>query len=273
MENFIDSLFGAIANFAMTAGLRILAAILILIIGSKLIKWIVSRITKSQKFETLTPNVKVLIVDCIKVVLYILLIVIIASTIGIETASITAAIASAGLAVGLALQGSLSNFAGGIMILIFRPFSVGDFIDNGSHAGTVTDIGIFYTTLETPDNKVVTIPNGALSNTTVTDFSTKEFRRLDLEFSVAYDSDIERVKEVLTEAASAHALVLDEPAAPFVRLGKHGDSALVFFLRVWVKGEDYWTVNFDLLEQGKLALDRAGISIPYPQVDVHLDQK
>lgn len=273
MENFINSLWTFIADLAMTAGLRILGAILILIIGSKLIKWIVSRVSKGAKFADLTPNVRVLIVDCIKVVLYILLIVIIASTLGIETASITAAIASAGLAVGLALQGSLANFAGGIMILIFKPFSVGDFIDDGSHTGTVADIGIFYTKLETPDNKVITIPNGALSNTTVTDYSVKDVRRLDLEFSVAYDSDIARVKEVLTATASAHSLVLSEPAEPFVRLGKHGESALVFFLRVWVNGADYWTVNFDLLEEGKLALDRAGISIPYPQVDVHIDQK
>ena len=190
---------------------------------------------------------------------------------GIETTAIAAAIASAGLAIGLAMQGSLSNFAGGIMILIFKPFSIGDFIDNGTHSGTVTDIGIFYTTLETVDNKVVTIPNGALSNQSVTDYSAKEIRRLDLTFSVSYDSDIDLVKSTLKELAFAHELVMKEPE-PFVRLGEQGDSALVFYLRVWVKSSDYWTVNFDMMEASKKIFDKRGISIPYPQMDVHLDK-
>ena len=136
---------------------------------------------------------------------------------------------------------------------------------------TVTDIGIFYTTLETPDNKIVTIPNGTLSNQSVTDYSTKEIRRLDLKFSVAYDSDIDLVKDTLQELADAHELVLKEPS-PFVRLGEQGDSALVFYLRVWVKASDYWTVNFDMLEASKKIFDKRGISIPFPQMDVHLDK-
>ncbi|MBS6447026.1 MAG: mechanosensitive ion channel [Clostridiales bacterium] len=271
MNDFLKSLLDSIAKFAATAGLRILGAILVLIIGTKLIKWCLKLIKKGKKFESFPPNVQTLIVDLVKVALYVLLIVILASVLGIENASIAAAVASAGLAIGLALQGSLSNFAGGIMILIFKPFSIGDFIDDGTHSGTVTDIGIFYTTLETPDNKIVTIPNGTLSNQSVTDYSTKEIRRLDLKFSVAYDSDIDLVKDTLQELADAHELVLKEPS-PFVRLGEQGDSALVFYLRVWVKASDYWTVNFDMLEASKKIFDKRGISIPFPQMDVHLDK-
>lgn len=267
MQEFLDKLIA----FATSAGLRILGAILLLIIGSRLIKWVIKLIGKGKKFKTLVPNVQTLIKDIVKVVLYILLIVTIASTLGVEMTSIAAAIASAGLAIGLALQGSLANFAGGIMILVFHPFSIGDFIDDGTHSGTVTDIGIFYTVLETPDNKVVTIPNGALSNSSVTDYSTKDVRRLDLKIGVAYDSDIDLVKDTLLELAGAHELVLKDPA-PFVRLGEQGDSALVFYLRVWVKASDYWTVNFDMLEASKKIFDKRGISIPFPQMDVHLDK-
>lgn len=272
MNEFLSTLVSKIAEFATTAGIRIICAFLIFIIGTKLIKWGLKQLKKGKKFAALAPNSKVLIIDILKVALYVFLVVIIASTLGIETASITAAIASAGLAIGLALQGSLSNFAGGIMILAFKPFAIGDFIDNGTHSGTVTDIGVFYTTLVTPDNKVVTIPNGALSNQSVTDVSAKEIRRLDLKFSVAYDSDIEYVKQSLADLAAAHTLVLRDPE-PFVRLGEQGDSALVFYLRVWVKSADYWAVNFDLLEASKMLFDKRGISIPYPQMDVHVDNK
>lgn len=271
MEDFFQKLWTNIADFATSAGLRIIAAVLILLIGVKLIKWGVKVLRKGKKFDHLTPNAQTLVVDLVKAGLYVLLIAIIAAVLGIETTAIAAAIASAGLAIGLAMQGSLSNFAGGIMILIFKPFSIGDFIDNGTHSGTVTDIGIFYTTLETVDNKVVTIPNGALSNQSVTDYSAKEIRRLDLTFSVSYDSDIDLVKSTLKELALAHELVMKEPE-PFVRLGEQGDSALVFYLRVWVKSSDYWTVNFDMMEASKKIFDKRGISIPYPQMDVHLDK-
>lgn len=272
MEDFLQKLWTNIADFATHAGLRILGAILILIIGMKLIKWGVKLIRKGKKFAKMPVNAQTLVVDLVKAALYVLLIAIIASIIGIETTAIAAAITSAGLAIGLAMQGSLSNFAGGIMILLFKPFSIGDFNDNGTHSGTVTDIGIFYTTLETVDNKVVTIPNGSLSNQSVIDYSAKEVRRLDLSFSVAYDSDIELVKNTLTELALAHELVLKEPEPPFVRLGEQGDSALVFYLRVWVKSSDYWTVHFDMMEASKKIFDKRGISIPYPQMDVHLDK-
>lgn len=272
MEENLSYLFQLLMDFAASFGARLLGAILILIIGFRLVKWVLKLVGKGKKFSALPENVKTLIIDLIKVALYVLLIVIIASTMGIETASISAAIASAGLAIGLAMQGSLSNFAGGIMILVFHPFSVGDYIDDGSHAGTVTDIGIFYTTLLTVDNKTITIPNGSLSNTAVTDYSAKENRRIDLTINVAYNSDIAKVKEVLYAVAEADERILKDPA-PAVLLAQHGENALSFAYRVWVKNENYWDVNFDLMEKTKLALDYSGIKIPYNQLDVHIDQK
>ena len=271
MPEFFSGLLTQLGAFSVNAILRIVGAILIFFIGTRLIKWTVKLIRRGKKFSTLAPNAQTLIIDIVKVALYCLLVVLIASVIGIAMTSIAAAVASVALTIGLALQGSLSNFAGGIMILIFHPFSIGDFIDDGSHSGTVTDIGIFYTTMVTPDNKVVTIPNGALSNTSVVDFSTNKTRRLDLKIGVSYESDIDFVKSTLLELANAHELVLKDPA-PFVRLGEHAESALVFYLRVWVKGSDYWTVNFDMLEASKKIFDKRGISIPFPQVDVHFDK-
>lgn len=271
MEESIKAIFDSLGNLITTGGLRLLGAIIVLIVGSKLIKWVIKLINRNKRFTELQPNVKALITDAIKVVLYVLLAVTIASMLGIEMTSIVAAIASLGLAVGLALQGSLSNLAGGVMILVFHPFSIGDFIDNGAHSGTVTDIGVFYTTLQTLDNKNVTIPNGALSNSSVVDFSTNKLRRVDIPISVGYESDIETVKKVLSDTALAHEKVLKDPA-PFVRLGEHGNSALVFYLRVWAENADYWDVYFDLMENTKKELDKNGISIPFPQMDVHLDK-
>ncbi len=272
METFLNTLWAALSTFATTWGFRILGALLLLLVGPQLIKVVLNLIRKGKGFnKKLDANTQTLIIDIVKVALYALLVAVIAITLGVEGSAIAAVITSCGLAIGLALQGSLSNFAGGIMILVFKPFRIGDFIDDGTNSGTVKDIGIFYTTIHTPDNKVITIPNGSLSNTAVTDYSINELRRLDLEIGVGYDSDIELVKKTLLDLADAHELVLKDPA-PFVRLGTQGDSALIFKFRVWVKASDYWTVNFDLLEASKKIFDIRGISIPYPQMDVHVNQ-
>lgn len=269
MNETIANALASIGQFLTQAGIRLLGAAILLIVGIKLIRMLLKAVARCKRVQKLPANVRALIDDLMKVVLYLLLIVTIAAMLGVETTSIAAVIASAGLAVGLALQGSLSNLAGGLMILMFRPFSIGDFIDDGTHSGTVKEIGVFYTTLVTPDNKTITIPNGVLSNSTVTDYSASETRRLDLKIGVAYHSDIDRVKQVLLDTAAAHALVLSDPA-PVVYLGEQGESALIFYLRVWVLCGDYWTVNFDLVESTKKQLDAAGISIPFPQVDVHI---
>jgi small conductance mechanosensitive channel len=267
---FLENLLAKLGEFCATTGIKIIGAILVLLIGFALVKWVLGLIKKGKKFAKLAPNTQTLIIDIVMVALYVLVIAIAACTLGVSETAIASVITSCGLIVGLALQGSLSNFAGGVMILLFSPFSIGDFIEANGVSGTVKNIGIFYTSMTTPDNKVVTMPNGTLSNAVVIDYSVNDTRRLDLEIGVSYDSDIELVKKTLLDLANAHELVLKDPA-PFVRLGTQGDSALVFKFRVWVKASDYWTVNFDLLEASKKIFDIRGINIPYPQMDVHVN--
>lgn len=272
ISSFFSSLWATVAEYATKFGVRLVGAIVILIVGVKLIKAICRGFEKSKGYSKMTKTAQALLKDIIKILLYLILIVIIATTLGVSMTSLIAVIASAGLAVGLALQGSLANLAGGFMILLFRPFELGDFISDGTNSGTVTDIGVFYTTMLTPDNKRITIPNGTLSNATVTDFSAKENRRVDLTFSVSYDADIDLVQKSLMDIMENHGLVLKEPA-PFVRLSEHGESALVFTTRAWVKSADYWTVYFDMLEAAKKLFDKRGIEIPFPQMDVHVKSK
>ncbi len=273
MEEFLTKLWEGLGQFAINYGFTILGTLLMLILGPIIIKWVLKLIKRGKKFSTLDVNTQTLIMDLVKVALYVLLVALIAINLGTDGAAIAAAITSCGLAIGLALQGSLSNCAGGIMILVFKPFHVGDFIEANGQSGTVKDIGVFYTVLHTPDNKVVTMPNGSLSNAVVVDYSVNEIRRVDLKISVAYNTDIDLVKDTLLDLAAAHELVIhDDPDhAPFVRLGEHADSALVFNFRVWVKASDYWTTYFDLLELSKQIFDVRGISIPYPQIDVHMN--
>ena len=267
---FLNNLLAKLGEFCATTGIRVLAVILLLVVGTALIKWAIKLVRKGKRFNNMAPNAQTLVANILMVIMYVLLIAIAATVIGVSETAIASVITSCGLVVGLALQGSLANFAGGLMLLIFHPFSIGDYIDDGTNSGTVKDIGIFYTTLDTPDNKVITIPNGTLANSAVTDYSVKDIRRLDLKIGVGYDSDIDLVKKTLLDLANAHDLVLKDPA-PFVRLGEQGDSALVFYFRVWVKASDYWTVNYDMLEFSKKIFDKRGISIPYPQMDIHMD--
>ena len=274
-ELFLTNLWNGLLNFAIAYGFKILGTILILLIGPIVIKCIVKTISKGKKFKKLDRNTQTLIIDIIKVSLFVLLAAIITANIGIPAATIAAVIASCGLVIGLAMQGSLSNFAGGMMILIFKPFRIGDCIETGSHLGTVTDIGVFYTSITTFDNKVVTIPNGTLSNSSVVDYSANELRRVDLKIRIALDSDIELAKETLHDLAEMHELVIHEdPDHPvFVRIGEHTEDALVIYFRTWVKTADYWTVYFDLLEASKQIFDSRGIAIPYKQLDVHINNK
>ncbi|MBE6665101.1 MAG: mechanosensitive ion channel family protein [Ruminococcaceae bacterium] len=272
-EQFLVNLWNGLLNFAVAYGFKILGTLLILLIGPFVIKCIIKTVSKGKKFNKLDRNTQTLIIDIIKVSLYVLLAAIITANIGIPAATIAAVIASCGLVIGLALQGSLSNFAGGIMILVFKPFRIGDCIETGSYLGTVTDIGIFYTSITTFDNKVVTIPNGTISNSSVIDYSTNELRRVDLKIRIALDSDIELAKETLHDLADMHELVIHEdPDHPiFVRIGEQTEDALVIYFRTWVKNVDYWTVYFDLLEASKQIFDGRGITIPYKQLDVHIN--
>ena len=196
-------------------------------------------------------------------ILKVLLFITVISQLGVATTSFAAIIAAAGLAIGLALQGSLGNFAGGVLIMIFKPIKIGDFIEAQGESGTVKEIEIFTTKLNTPDNKEVIIPNGALSNGNIVNYSTEATRRVDFTFGVGYDSDIRKTKEIIFDVINNHPLILKEPATA-VNLSELADSSINFFTRAWVKKEDYWTVKFDVIEQTKEALDAAGIDIPYP---------
>ncbi len=272
VTSFFKNLWAKISDYAATMGIKVVASILILIVGIWLTKKLTKAIAKGKKFQTFPPSTQKLISGIIKILLIALVVIVVASILGVPMTSFVALLTTGSLAIGMAVQGSLSNLAGGIMLIIFKPFVIGDFINDGNTMGTVEDIGIFYTKVVTPDNKRVTIPNGTLANSTIANFSVKDTRRVDFEFSVAYDSDIEKTKQVIMDCIKAHELTLDEPA-PMVRLTRHGDSALVFVARAWVKSPDYWTVNFDLIEEVKKKLDENGIQIPYPQVDVHVKEK
>ena len=263
-----ENVLSKLVEIASTIGLRIVFAALVFFVGIRLIKWLKVWIKSSPKLNRLDSGVRSFLCSFSAIALYVVLFITVAMILGIPTTSFIAALASCFAAVGLAMQGALSNFAGGLMILIFRPFKVGDYISAPDAEGTVTDITVVYTILRTPDNKVVTVPNGMLTGSVIKNYSAEKTRRVDLEFSTAYDCDVDMVKNLLMDIASSHPLALREPE-PFVRLKEHGDSALIYTVRVWCKTDDYWDVAFDLKESVKKKFDQNGISIPYPQVDIH----
>lgn len=252
-------------------GIKLLGSIVVLLVGLKLIKWVKKWIKSTHKLIKIDDSVRSFLVSFTGFALYTVLFITVAMMLGIPATSFLAAIASCGVAIGLALQGALSNFAGGLMILIFKPFKVGDYITTAETAGTVIAITVVYTVLKTPDNKVITVPNGTLTNTVVENYSAVEKRRVDLNFNTSYSCDVDKVKELLLRVISSHPQVLNDPA-PFARLSEHGQSALVFTVRVWCKTGDYWNVRFDLVEDVKKAFDASGIVIPYPQMDVHINK-
>ena len=260
-----------IVELAASLGIKLLAAIFIFVIGLRLTSWVTKRLRTSPKLDKLDVSLRSFLTSFVKIVLYILLIITVAMILGVPATSFITILASCGVAIGLALQGSLSNFAGGLMILFFKPFKVGDYIEAQGEAGTVVSISVVYTELLTPDNKRITIPNGTLTNSTIRNYSAEELRRVDLTFNVAYNSNDETVRKILRAAVDNHPLSLQDPE-PVVRLSQHGDSALVYSVRVWVKNADYWTVYFDILSQVKADFDANGITIPFPQMDVHIKQ-
>lgn len=262
-----ETIKGFVMELGTTVGLKILLGLLILIVGIKLSKWVVKLVGKGKAFQKIDASAQSFIKSFIKVILYAVVIASACITWGVPSTSFMTIFASAGVAIGLALQGALSNLAGGLMILFFKPFKVGDYIESAGASGTVKDITIIYTIILTVDNKTVTVPNGTLTNSVVTNCSTAENRRVDLTISADYDNDIEQVKKVLLDVAKAHSKVLQDPA-PFVRLVAHGSSSLDYTFRVWCKGADYWDVYFDMLENIKKAFDANGISIPYQQVQI-----
>ena len=265
MEQFLNWIIPILQDI----GLKLLVSIAIFIVCRLIIKSIVKALRNGKAAKKMEPTVAQFLANFVNIVLYVILAVTIIAIMGVPMASVIAAIASAGVAIGLALQGALSNFAGGIMILLFHPFRVGDFIEVNGFSGTVSDIDVFYTFLKTGDNKTVTVPNGSIMSNSVVNYSVNGTRRVDLNIGVAYGSDIDRVKAILLEEGSAHELVLKDPA-PFCRLSTQGDSSLTFTLRVWTETANYWQVNFDVIEAVHKRLEDEGIEIPFPQMEVHV---
>ena len=265
----VGEILDTVINWLTTEGLKLVIGLVVLFIGFKFANLISRSVKKRMEKKKRDKTIMAVVYQVIRKGLKLLIFLAFLGYVGIDTAGIGTIIASAGVAIGLALQGSLANFAGGIIILIMRPFKLGDYIECQGESGTVEEINIFYTNLVTPDNKVVMIPNGALINGNITNYSRKELRRVDFTFSISYDEDFERAKEVILNVVNEMEKVLQKPA-PFVRLNRHGESTIDICTRVWVNNSDYWDVYFDMMEQIKIKFDEAKIEIPYNQLDVHL---
>ncbi len=243
---------------------KLLLAIVVLIIGLWLIKIVVGALKRVMERSGTDSSLQKFITSLVSVLLKALLLISVASMIGIATTSFVAILGAAGLAVGLALQGSLANFAGGVLILLFKPFKVGDFINAQGHAGTVHEIQIFNTILKTPDNKTIIIPNGPLSNGSIINFTAESQRRVDLVFGVNYSADIHKAKEIFTKIAASDDRILKSPAPEFL-ISELTESAVNFEVRLWCKTDDYWNVYFDTKEKVKMAFDKEGIAAPIPK--------
>jgi small conductance mechanosensitive channel len=268
MEN-TEQIITQLQELLAVYGLKVLAALAILFFGRIAARW-GRRIVERLMAKGRTDQIVVGFVGSIVYIALMAFVVLAAlGQLGIQTTSFIAIIGAAGLAIGLALQGSLANFAAGFLLIIFRPFKVGDFIEGGGVSGKVESIQIFTTTLATGDNKTVIVPNSSIYGGNIVNYSAKETRRVDLVVGVSYDADLARVKSILNEIAAADERVLPDPA-PLIAVSELADNSVNLVMRMWAKTGDYWGVYFDTTEKVKLRLDEAGIGIPYPQRDVHL---
>ncbi len=265
LNNYIDKGVTMIMEYAPT----LLLAVLALIIGLWVIKMITKGVSKMMKKQDIDESLRPFLVSLLSAILKIMLVISVVQMVGVEMTSFVAILAAAGFAIGMALSGTLQNFAGGVMILIFKPFKVGDVIDAQGHVGGVKEIQIFNTILKTPDNKTIIIPNGPLSTGSMVNYSTEETRRVDFTFGIGYDDDIDKAKETLMALIKADERIFTDPA-PFIAVSELADSSVNFAVRVWAKSSDYWGIFFDMNENVKKEFDKQKISIPYPQTDVHL---
>ena len=256
-------------NLFVVWGPKLAGAILALIIGLWLANMITGGLSRSMEKSEVDPSLRPFLKSLVSTLLKVLVVVSVLGMVGIQMTSFIAILGAAGLAVGMALSGTLQNFAGGVMILIFKPFKVGDFIEAQGYAGTVNAIQIFNTILKTPDNKTIIIPNGGLSTASMVNYSTEPTRRVDWTFGIAYGDDIDKAKEVLRSLLAMNESVLKDPA-PFVELGELADSSVNFTVRAWVNAADYWTVHFYMLDMVYRRFAEEGLNIPFPQMDVHV---
>ncbi len=268
MEN-LEGYLATGYDLAISYGLKILLAVVVLIIGLWIIKAVLKALGRNLEKKDVDPTLRQFLGSLLSMLLKIMLIISVISMLGVEMTSFIAILAAAGLAVGMALSGTLQNFAGGAMLVLFKPFKVGDFIDAQGYMGTVKEIQIFNTILKTPDNKTIIIPNGGLSTSAMTNFSTEPQRRVDFTFGIGYGDDIDKAKKVIEGLIAADDRILKDPA-PFIAVSELADSSVNFVVRVWAEAGNYWGIFFDMTENVKKTFDKEGISIPFPQTDVHI---
>ena len=271
--SFYEQQWNRAWNWIVGKAGSVILALLCLWIGLKLAKWIMKLILRSCDKSKLDPTVSSFLSSIIYIVLYVLIFITVVSIMGIQVTSFVTLLGTAGVTIGLALQGSLANFAGGVLILILKPFVIGDYIREDTHnnEGTVVSIDIFYTRLQTYDGKMIVIPNGTLSNTSLTNLTKQEKRRLEFQIPVEYDVDLRLAKSVLEQVITKESMVLaDEPKN--IVLNAFEDSSMTILVHIWVKTEDYWQAKWKLMEGFKAALDEAGIVIPYNQLDIHMKE-
>jgi small conductance mechanosensitive channel len=269
MENFqqtLERLYGLFVRY----GMKFILAIVVLIVGLIVIRWITRGMVKMMKRRNVNESLIPFLRSMTNILLKVMLVISVMGMVGIQMTSFIAVLGAAGLAVGLALQGTLQNFAGGVMILLFKPYEVGHFIEAQGFMGTVKEIQIFTTVLLTPDNRKVIIPNSPLATGSITNFTAMPTRRIDFSFGISYGDDIDKAKGILQKIAEKDSRVLKEENPPQVMVEALADSSVNLKLRVWVKSEDYWDLFFATTEAAKKQFDTAGVSIPFPQRDVHV---
>lgn len=267
-----SAVLDTVLSWCLDTGIKILISLLILFVSFRVINAIAKRIEKKSKNnEKLDKTLVKTLTYVGKIAAKIIVAICLVGYLGIDTSGLTALVTSLGVCAGLAVNGALSNLAGGVLIIFTRPFKVDDYVEveGSSIAGTVEEIRIVSTKLRTPDNKVIYVPNGTLSNSNIINYSEKPTRRVDFDFGIAYESDFEKARELIYNLLASHELTLDDPA-PVVRMSGHGDSAVNITARVWVNSDDYWTVKWDILEASKRMFDENNIEIPYNKIDVNV---
>jgi len=265
----LNNILSTVISWATSSGLRLVIALLVLLISFKIINKISRKIEKMGDTKKLDKTLARVFAYIFKLGLKVVIAISLIGYVGIDTSGLAALLVSFGACVGLAMNGALGNLAGGVLIILTRPFRVDDFIEAQGYSGTVEDIRITCTRIRTGDNKVVYLPNGALSGGSIVNYSEKDIRRVDNTFSIAYSNDFEKAKAIIAKICEDHELILKDPK-PTIRVSAHSASSIDIVTRAWVKSGDYWTVHFDLLESVKAAFDKEGIEIPFNQLDVHV---
>ncbi len=269
-NNVALALLSTILNWLATTGIKVVIGLVVMLIAFKVIDGLAKKINRALKKKEVDATITRVSTSAIKIASKILVAVLFVGYIGVETASISACIATLGVGISLAVQGTLSNFAGGVIIILMRPFKLGDFITSGGESGTVEDIKLFYTHVVTPDNRMIYIPNGTLANNVIVNASVKDTRRLDLTFSIAYECDAELARKLILDVCAKNEAIFKDPA-PFVVVASYAASSIDIVCRSWCNKDDYWNNNFYLLSEVKKEFDKNGIIIPYNQLDVHVN--